>query len=212
MAQARKVRRKPASTRSRRPTPGWVWLLAGVLVGLAVAAALYLQGADRMGQDPGWLTRDEGPAAAPTPQPLEGPPAAASERSRFQFYELLPQDEVRIPEAAPPPSRTAAPTPAPAAEPAPTPEPTPEPETRPEPDAAARVMLQTGSFQRYEQADQMKARLAMMGLQASIREVEVGGQTFHRVYLGPFDNEAVVNRWTERLQREDFEVLRLPAF
>lgn len=204
MAQARKVRRKPAPSRRRRPTPGWVWLLAGVIVGLAVAAALYLQGADRMGQDPGWLTRDEGPAAAPVPQPLEEAPAAPSEPSRFQFYELLPKDEVRIPEAEPPPSRTVAPAPAPTA--------TPEPEPRPEPEAAARVMLQTGSFQQYEQADQMKARLALMGLQASIREVRVGGQTFHRVYLGPFDNEAVADRWTERLQRENFEVLRLPAF
>lgn len=210
MAQARKVRRKPAPSRRRRPTPGWVWLLAGVIVGLAVAAALYLQGADRMGQDPGWLTRDEGPAAAPVPQPLEQAPAAPSEGSRFQFYELLPRDEVRIPEAEPPPSQTVAPAPAPTPEPMP--RTTPEPETAPQPDAATRVMLQTGSFQRHEQADQMKARLAMMGLQASIREVKVGGQTFHRVYLGPFDNEAVANRWAERLQREDFEVLRLPAF
>ncbi len=210
MAQARKVRRKPASSRRRRPTPGWVWLVAGVVVGLAVAAALYLQGADRMGQDPGWLTRDEGPAAAPTPQPLEEPPAAPAERSRFQFYELLPRDEVRIPAAEPPPSRTVAPAPAPTPEP--TPRATPEPQTAPQPDATTGVMLQTGSFQRHAQADQMKARLAMMGLQASIREVEVGGQTFHRVYLGPFDNEAVANRWAERLQRENFEVLRLPAF
>ena len=73
-------------------------------------------------------------------------------------------------------------------------------------------MLQTGSFRQFQQADEMKARLAMMGLQATIREVRVDGQTFHRVYLGPFDNEAVADRWTERLRRENFEVLRLPAF
>jgi len=207
MPQARKVRRRLASTRRRGPTPGWVWLLAGVVVGLAVAAVLYLQGADRMGQDPGWLTSDEGrPATAPAPQPAQAPPAAPSERSRFQFYELLPRDEVRIPEPAPTPPGTAAPVPTPAPTPAPAMEP------RPQPEAATRVMLQTGSFRQFQQADEMKARLAMMGLQASIREVSVDGQTFHRVYLGPFDNEAVADRWAERLRRENFEVLRLPAF
>jgi cell division protein FtsN len=57
----------------------------------------------------------------------------------------------------------------------------------------------------------MKARLAMMGLQADIRQVQVGGQTFHRVYLGPFENEAQADRWAERLRRENIEVLRLPV-
>lgn len=208
MAQARKIRRRPASTRSRGPTPGWVWMFAGVIVGLAVAAVLYLQGADRMGQDPGWLTRDESrPAVTPAPQPAQAPPAAPAERSRFQFYELLPRDEIRVPEAAPPPPPRAV-TPAPA----PTPAPATATEQQPRPETAARVLLQTGSFRQFQQADEMKARLAMMGLQATIREVRVDGQTFHRVYLGPFDNEAVADRWTERLRRENFEVLRLPAF
>jgi hypothetical protein len=115
MVQARKVRRKPASTRSRRPIPGWFWLLAGMLAGLAVAAVLYLQGADRMGQDPGWLTRGDGPPApiAPAREPPAAAPEAPAERSRFQFYELLPRDEVRIPESAPtaPPPPRAAPHP-----------------------------------------------------------------------------------------------------
>jgi cell division protein FtsN len=206
MAQARKIRRRPASTRRRGPTPGWVWLFAGVVVGLAVAAALYLQGADRMGQDPGWLTRDEARPTTPTPKPAQPPADAPSEQPRFQFYELLPQDEVRIPEAAPSPSRPAAPTATPA------PAPTPVPEQPPRSETATSVLLQTGSFRQFQQADEMKARLAMMGLQATIREVSVDGQSFHRVYVGPFGNEAVADRWTERLRRENFEVLRLPAF
>ncbi|MCA1790595.1 MAG: SPOR domain-containing protein [Thioalkalivibrio sp.] len=201
MAQARKVRRKPASTRSRRPIPGWFWLLAGMLAGLAVAAVLYLQGADRMGQDPGWLTHGESPP--PPIAPLRDPPAATpdapAERSRFQFYELLPQDEVRIPEsapAAPPPPRAA-------------PAPVPQPQARP--DTGSRVLLQTGSFRQFQQADEMKARLALMGLTANIREVRIDGQTFHRVFVGPFDSDAQVARALERLRSENIEALRLPA-
>ncbi|AHE97233.1 SPOR domain-containing protein [Thioalkalivibrio paradoxus] len=197
MAQARKVRRRPAPQHGSRPIPGWVWLLAGMLVGLAVAAVFYLQGADRMGQDPGWLTHGETAAPAPPAQEPR-PEPIPQDRTRFQFYELLPQDEVRVP-----------PPPAPATPRAATPEPAPTPESRPEPQG--RVLLQTGSFRRYAQADEMKARLAMMGLQANIREVQVNGQTFHRVYLGPFDSDAQVNRTLERLRRENIEALRLPA-
>jgi cell division protein FtsN len=205
MVQARKVRRKPASTRSRRPIPGWFWLLAGMLAGLAVAAVLYLQGADRMGQDPGWLTRGDGPPApiAPAREPPAAAPEAPAERSRFQFYELLPRDEVRIPESAP----TAPPPPR--AAPAPVPQPQPQPQARPE--TGSRVLLQTGSFRQFQQADEMKARLALMGLTAHIREVRIDGQTFHRVFVGPFDSDAQVARALERLRSENIEALRLPA-
>jgi cell division protein FtsN len=204
MVQARRVRRKPVATRSHRPIPGWFWLLAGMLAGLAVAAVLYLQGADRMGQDLGWLTQgDSQPApAAPAREPVRpAAPAAPTEGSRFQFYELLPRDEVRIPETAPTPPA------APRAAPAPAPE--PQPQARPA--GSGRVLLQTGSFRQFQQADEMKARLALMGLQANIRQVQVEGQTFHRVYLGPFENETQADRWTDRLRRENIEVLRLPA-
>ena len=201
MAQARKVRRKPASTRSRRPIPGWFWLLAGMLAGLAVAAVLYLQGADRMGQDPGWLTHGESRPApiAPVREPPAPTPDAPAERSRFQFYELLPRDEVRIPESAP-----TAPTPPRAA-----PAPAPQPQARP--DTGSRVLLQTGSFRQFQQADEMKARLALLGLTANIREVRIDGQTFHRVFVGPFDSDAQVARALERLRSENIEALRLPA-
>jgi len=201
MAQARKVRRKPASTRSRRPIPGWFWLLAGMLAGLAVAAVLYLQGADRMGQDPGWLTHGESRPApiAPLREPPAATPDAPAERSRFQFYELLPRDEVRIPESAP------------AAQPPPRAAPAPVPQPQARPDAGSRVLLQTGSFRQFQQADEMKARLALLGLTANIREVRIDGQTFHRVFVGPFDNDAQVARALERLRSENIEALRLPA-
>jgi cell division protein FtsN len=206
MVQARRVRRRPVSARSSRPIPGWFWLLAGMLAGLAIAVVLYLQGADRMGQDLGWLTQGESrPAPAPPAREAAGPaaPGVPAEGSRFQFYELLPRDEVRIPE-----SPRTTPTP-PRAAPAPAPATQPQPQARPE--GGGRILLQTGSFRQFQQADEMKARLAMMGLQANIRQVQVEGQTFHRVYLGPFENATQADRWTDRLRRENIEVLRLPA-
>jgi len=223
MAQARKVKRKPSETSARGPTPGWVWLFAGMVVGLGIAAVFYLQGADRMGQQPSWLTdrsaatgapptsttaaapaaappRAAAPAPVPTSQAPTPAPAAAPSGStapsaaRFQFYEMLPQDEITVqtpasrtvPSTQPPPAQTIA---------------------RP----SERIVLQTGSFRQFAQADEMKARLALMGLQANIREVRVNGENFHRVYVGPFDNEAQANRTLERLRRENIDAMRLPT-
>lgn len=217
MAQARRVRRNPHPGRSTRPIPGWIWLLAGVVAGLAVAGTLYLQGADRMARDFGGLgiAQPSSPSTTAEPATRPVPDAAAPERSRFQFYELLPRDQVTIPRApapppASPPPRATAPATPPAASP---PSPPAAAAATPAAPAAAsgRVLLQTGSFREFAQADEMKARLAMMGLQANIRQVQVGGQSFHRVYIGPFENETQANRWAERLRRENMEVLRLPA-
>lgn len=176
-----------------------------MIVGLGVATVLYLQGADRMGQDLDWLTQEpSAPVTAPVPA---APESAAPAPSRFQFYELLPRDEVRVPQTQPPAPPPAAATPRP---PAPAAEP-PTARTEPTAPPTSRVLLQTGSFREHSQADEMKARLAMMGLQADIRQVQVGGQTFHRVYLGPFETEAQADRWAERLRRDSIEVLRLPV-
>lgn len=202
MAQARKVRRKPAASTASapaQPTPGWVWLLAGLIVGLAVAGVFFLQGVDRMGQDASWLRQESAPTAPPLVADPPAPPQPARDTARFQFYELLPQDEIRVPA----PSAATPATPA-----APPPTATP---TQPAAPAAARVALQTGSFRQAAQADEMRARLALLGLQANVRVVRVNGETFHRVFVGPFESDAQVNRALERLQRESIDAFRVPA-
>ena len=165
-----------------------------MLAGLFVAALLYLQGADRMGRDVTRLAQDPPPESAPV-RPSPEQPVTDRERPRFQFYELLPHDSIPIPES--PRRGVVAPTPPPA--------------TVPEVQGtqATHVLLQVGSFRGFPQADELKARLAMMGLQADIREVRIEGQVFYRVFLGPFQNEAQADRWRDRLKRENIEALRV---
>ena len=47
--------------------------------------------------------------------------------------------------------------------------------------------VQAGAYARMEDADQQRARLAMLGLDARITEREQAGRTAFRVRLGPFD-------------------------
>lgn len=60
--------------------------------------------------------------------------------------------------------------------------------------AGSRFLLQAGAFKSAEDADGMRAQLAMLGLDARIFPIEQGGQTLYRVRLGPFGQLDDVNR------------------
>lgn len=49
-------------------------------------------------------------------------------------------------------------------------------------------ILQIGSFRQYEAADEVKAKLALMGITADIQRVVINGKDIrHRVRVGPYD-------------------------
>ena len=55
-------------------------------------------------------------------------------------------------------------------------------------------ILQVGSFQSVGEADSLKAQLAFLGLQATIKSAVVNDETWHRVQLGPFASETKLSR------------------
>lgn len=141
----------------------------------------------------------------------EPAPAPEQEKLRFEFYSLLPEAEVVVTERelarqreknkpAPTPSKpadeqlapvvTASPS---SLQPADTTVAASAPidatNTQSTPTGAT-YMLQVGSFRKNAQAEQLRARLALLGLQARIEKVTVDGKngqsTWHRVRLGPF--------------------------
>lgn len=50
----------------------------------------------------------------------------------------------------------------------------------------SRYLLQAGAFQASGQAEELKARLAMMGLSARVEPAEISGKTIYRVRMGPY--------------------------
>jgi cell division protein FtsN len=48
------------------------------------------------------------------------------------------------------------------------------------------LYFQAGSFNQPQEADRLKARLAMMGLEADVQQVMVQDKTFYRLRLGPY--------------------------
>jgi cell division protein FtsN len=55
----------------------------------------------------------------------------------------------------------------------------------------------------------MKAQLAFLGLQATVKSAVVKNQTWHRVQLGPFSSETKLSRAKNLLIRNDIKYMQL---
>lgn len=56
------------------------------------------------------------------------------------------------------------------------------------------IFLQAGSFQKAGDADNQKANLAMLGVEATVQQVMVGDKVWYRVRLGPYGKIDEVNK------------------
>lgn len=69
--------------------------------------------------------------------------------------------------------------------------------------------LQAGSFIDVLDADERRATLILLGLDASIQKVKVTGTTWHRVIVGPFDSQLARNRALDKLAQAEIPSLQM---
>ncbi len=188
--------------RPRRPAPGWVWMLAGLAVGLFVALLVFLRGRYPTPEGRTPPARVEAPVhsrPAPVARATAGKRTAAATKAKaeakaapqpkFDFYTILPEMEVMVPD-----QDIGGPV----------------EHGLPQVDTPGTYVLQAGSFRSYAQADRLKAKLALLGLEANIQSVTVNGdETWHRVRLGPFHSLQRLNRTRAALKRHHVEALLL---
>ena len=71
-------------------------------------------------------------------------------------------------------------------------------------------VLQVGSFKQFGAADEIKAKLAMMGVTADIQRVVINGQDVrHRVRIGPYKNTEKLQQARDRLLANDLDFMLL---
>lgn len=70
----------------------------------------------------------------------------------------------------------------------------------------AGFVLQAGSFKHSQQANTLKAKLALLGLVARIQTVKIREQTWYRVRLGPFGSSREMDQVREKLDKNGIKV------
>lgn len=173
----------------RKPVPGWVWMLTGLAIGLLVALLVYLQGQPSRPRTTPMPSSQPAPVKAEEKKKTKTMKPASEENAglRYEFYTLLPESEVVIPDQ----ELTQA---------------TAKPGTEASTPKAV-YMLQAGSFRREQEAESLKAQLALIGIESSIEKVTVHGDTWHRLRIGPFTSVRDVNETRNRLQRNDINAI-----
>ncbi len=70
-----------------------------------------------------------------------------------------------------------------------------------------RYMLQAASFRELSDAEQLRSRLRNLSLLAQVSEVQAGGDTWHRVQVGPYEDTRELNRAQDLMATQGIEPL-----
>ncbi|MFZ5509765.1 MAG: SPOR domain-containing protein [Pseudomonadota bacterium] len=166
----------------------FIGLVLGVVIAFAVVWYLnktpvpFLDKSVRPAEKSGEAARPGQPLALPGKPGDKAP--ERGDKPRFEFYKILPGEG------------EAAPAPAPAEQ---------KPE-QPAKAAAETFYLQAGAFQNPADADNLKAKLALMGLEAAVQQVSMQDKgTWHRVRLGPYRSQEELAPVRNQLQQNGIQ-------
>ena len=161
--------------------------LSGLSVGLFVAVLVFFYGDQLAG-----VCNTKRPAA----QAVDTQQAVASEKARknvsinpeptFEFYNILPNREVDISAWI-----------------------TRPPENNEKPQEEGNYILQAGSFKQHEAADEVKAKLALLGFNAYIEPGVINGEGIFRVRIGPYNNLTKLKSARERLLANNLDFMQM---
>lgn len=164
-------------------------LFIGILIGLVLGLGIALGVAWYINKMPNpFQQKEKAPAQKPETAAKPAEPAKSADKSakpgadskpRFDFYKILPGVE----------------------------EPATDQQLREAKGAAKESFyLQAGAFQNAPDADNLKARLALIGMQASIQTTTLPDRgVWHRVRIGPYGNVEELNRTRETLKKNGID-------
>ena len=182
------IKENNMNARDRLKSVGWkteramrggtlLGIFVGLVLGLAVAASIaYLLG--KSGLTGGTIAPAAQKEIAHSGKPESGPATSTPDKPRFDFYKILPgAEEAKVPKS-------------------------PETATKP----VDRLWLQAGAFASQSDAEDLRARLALSGWEASVQTATLPDKSLrYRVRLGPYDNTDELNRIKTDLGKNGFD-------
>lgn len=187
---------RPSRSRAKKPAAkggSWFSFLSGLGVGLVVAFGVYLWSSEL--PPPQQVVREIGagldPREAYDDIDFEAESNPELPKPKFDFYKILPEMEVPIPDWE-------------------------LPQRSDNSDAAedqlepGNYVLQVGSFKAFEDADRAKAKLALRGIGADIQRVVINGQdVWFRVHIGPLTSSDAIRAMRLKLIEHDMDFILL---
>lgn len=165
-------------------------MLFGLGLGLIIAIGVYLRAPS--GPKPAApaakpTASSARPAARPAPRVAAATPErTAPAENRFEFYDVLPQYEVKIPDDN---ARASTST------------------RRRPPEAPGSYLLQAGSFSTVAEADKMQANLALLGFESHVQRVTLDDDVFNRVRIGPIADLEAAKRTQRQLRTAGYDTM-----
>jgi cell division protein FtsN len=187
---------KPGPT----PIPLWVWIFAIVMISAFAGLLFYLDQYEKgnIGTDHKANIKKLLSPHSETSTKNTKPKAAAKkkdDKTTFDFYSLLPSMEMVIPDKEKKVRDEDVPRQATITNDA---------------VAKAKYILQAGSFRDEQQADRLKAGLALLGIESTIEPVKITGSgLWHRVRVGPFTNLHEIDRVRSRMRDNNIDPILL---
>ena len=160
---------------------------AGLTVGLCVAIIVYFYQHDLGKQTQ--IIQPRVTVETPEPEPSQTddtPPPS------FDFYQILPNMEVNVSEWEAEQGEDI------------------EEHAEPSAENPGIYILQIGSFKQYDAADEVKAKLALMGIEADIQRVVINGKDIrHRVRVGPYRDSEKLSMVRQQLTENSLNYILL---
>ena len=204
MSRDMKPRKSQPAKKKKAAGGTLVGMFIGLVIGIGMAAGVvwYLNKSPlpfvERAQPPARVDGANGKNGQPSqPLALPGKPGDPIPEKRFQFYDILPGKADAVPDKEPKPDVRKE-------------EPKKEElkkEDRKEESRESKtpLFLQAGSFSTAQDADNQKAKLAFMGIEAVVQQVMIQDKTFYRVRVGPYTKIDELNKVRAELAKSGVE-------
>jgi cell division protein FtsN len=164
----------------------WRWMLITASIISFVVFLVYLRstGSKQVSVQPDVPTKTEEIKAEAPKQ--EKKPESGPVLPQFDFYTILPEKEVIVPDY--------------------------EINTRAREERVGQAkitsyILQAGSFRDFKDADSLRAKLALMGIESKVEKAKVGNVVWNRVKMGPYTQMTSVSTIRGRLRENGIDVV-----
>jgi len=162
----------------------WKWVLIVLLIALFVMFLVFLRNSGSKIEKP-----QKQKTAISVSKKIKRTPKHQNkkpEEPRFDFYTILPETEIVVPDY--------------------------EINTRSREEKfgkgkTSKYILQAGSFRNFIEADKLRARLALIGIESRIEKATVGNVIWNRVKMGPYSYSSSVSNLKKQLKQNGIDAI-----